>query len=250
MGRYKEGNDIAGKKEQIKMLRAGRVLYVVQYTSLRGAVAKKDRQAKRHISSAVREAMNFRTSVQKLWLILESTFDPSRDLFVTLTYRDVDLPKRKEDADRKLSYFLRDLRENRSANGAETVYVRVTEGWHSDGRFHHHILINGTGQDYTLIRKLWRWGDEVEILPYYCKDHWTHAEYFTKETKERGRRRVGERMWRASRNVKRPIISYEEAPPGSLLAAPAGAFVEEKDTKDNSFGRYQYLRCRLSETHN
>lgn len=232
------------------MLRAGRVLYMVQYTSLRGGVAKQERQAKRNISSAVREALNFRTSVQKLWLILESTFNPSTDLFVTLTYRDADLPKRKEDADRKCSYFLRDLREIRSANGSDTVYVRVTEGWHSGGRFHHHLLLNGTGDDFALIRRLWRWGDEVEINPYYCKDHWTHAEYFTKETKEKGRRRVGERMWRASRNVKRPTIWYEEAQPGSILSAPVDAFVEEKDTKDNSFGRYQYLRCRLSARNN
>lgn len=232
------------------MLRAGEVLYMVQYTSLRGGVAKKDRQAKRHISSAVREVLNFRTSVQKLWLILESTFDPQRDLFVTLTYRDADLPKRKEDADKKLSYFLRELRELRTSAGQETVYVRATEGWHSGGRFHHHLLINGTGGDFALIRQLWRWGDEVEILPYYCKDHWTHAEYFTKEAKEKGRRRVGERMWRASRNVKRPVLTYEDAPPGSMLAAPVNAFVEEKDTKDNSFGRFQYIRCRIRSWHN
>lgn len=232
------------------MLRAGRVLYMVQYTSLRGGVAKQERQAKRNISTAVREAMNFRTSVQKLWLILESTFDPSKDLFVTLTYRDSDLPKRKEDADRKLSYFLRDLRENRHFMAEDTVYIRATEGWHSGGRFHHHLLVNGTGDDYALIRRLWKWGDEVEILPYYCKSHWGHAEYFTKETKEKGRRRVGERMWRASRNVKRPVTWYEEAPAGSILSPPADAYVEEKDTKDNSFGRYQYLRCRLSLKNN
>ncbi len=225
-------------------------MYMVQYTSLRGGVAKKDRQAKRHISSAVREALNFRTSVQKLWLILESTFDPSKDLFVTLTYRDTDLPKRKEDADRKLSYFLRDLREARSALDIDTVYVRVTEYLHSEGRFHHHLLINGTGNDYAIIRDLWRWGDVVDCLPYYCKDHWTHAEYLTKEVREKGRRKVGERMWRASRNVKRPTMWYEDAEAGSILSAPVGAFVEETDTRNNSFGRYQYLRCRLSNTHN
>ena len=223
---------------------------MIQYTNLRGGVAKQERQAKRNISTAVREAMNFRTSVQKLWLILESTFDPSKELYVTVTYRDSDLPKRKEDADRKLSYFLRDLRENRHLLAEDTVYIRATEGWHSGGRFHHHLLVNGTGDDYALIRRLWKWGDEVEILPYYCKSHWGHAEYFTKEAKEKGRRRVGERMWRASRNVKRPTIWYEEAQPGSILSAPVDAFVEEKDTKDNSFGRYQYLRCRLSARNN
>ena len=112
-----KGDGYIAKKEQIKILRAGRVLYMVQYTSLRGGVAKKDRQAKQHISTAVREALNFRTSVQKLWLILEATFDPQTALFVTLTYRDADLPKRKDDADKKMSYFLRALRERRAGKG-------------------------------------------------------------------------------------------------------------------------------------
>lgn len=226
------------------------MLYKVQYTSLRGGVSKKDRQAKRHISTAVRESLNFRTSIQKLWLILESTFEPDRDLYVSFTYRPADLPPRKDDALRKFENFIRSVREYRAAQGLDTVYVWCTEGLHGDKRLHHHLLINGTGDDYKVFHDLWRWGDQVEILPYYCKSHWDHAEYFTKEVKERGRRRVGERMWRASRNVKRPVITYEEAPPGSVLAAPVDAFVDEKDTKNNSFGRFQYIRAHFQGKHN
>lgn len=235
------------KKERVKIIRAGTLLYMIQYTSLRGGVSKEERCAKHRISTSVREAMNFRNSFQKLRLILESTFDPKRDLFVTLTYRDESLPKRKEDADRKLSYWIRSIREHRTAAGQETVYVRATEGWHSGGRFHHHVLINGTGDDYKLFRELWTHGDQVDILPYYCKSHLEHAKYFTKESKEHGRRRTGERMWRASRNVRRPIITYDEAPAGSILSAPVDANVLDKDTKENTFGRFQYVEARLAE---
>lgn len=220
---------------------------MIQYTSLRGGVSKEERRAKQRISTCVREAMNFRTSVQKLWHILEATFNPATAIFVTLTYREADLPKRKEDADRKLSYWIRAIREHRTANGQETVYVRVTEGYHSQGRLHHHILINGTGGDYKLFRDLWPYADQIDFEPYYCKSHWQHADYFTKEAKEHGRRRVGERMWRASRNVKRPVITYDEAPCGSILAAPVEASVLDKDTKENTFGRFQYVQCYLSE---
>lgn len=223
---------------------------MVQYTSLRGGVSKSDRQAKQHISSAVRESLNFRTSKQKLWLILESTFDPSTALYITFTYRDKDLPRRKDDAVRRFGYFLRSVRERRSAQGQDTVYVWATEGLHGDKRLHHHLLINGTGNDYALMRELWRWGDQVEIWPYHCKTHWDHAEYLTKEVREKGRRRVGERMWRASRNVNRPVLSYEDAQPGSLLSPPPGAYVVEKDQKDNAFGRFQYVHCVLPEKRN
>lgn len=197
----------------------------------------------------VRNALNFRTSYQKLWLILEATFDPNRDLFVTLTYRDADLPKRREDADRRLSYFLRALREYRKAEGQELVYVRTTEGFHTGGRFHHHLFINGTGNDYAIIRQLWKSNaDQVEILPFKCKTAWDHAQYVTKEPREKGRRHVGDRTWRASRNVKRPVVvSEEDVEAGSILQAPPGAWVRERDTKDNSFGRFQYLDCRISD---
>lgn len=236
----------ARSKERVKIMQAGDLVYMIQYTSLQGGVSKDERCARYRISSAVRESMNFRTSKQKLHLILESTFDPQRDLFITLTYSDEHLPKRREDADRKLSYFLRAVREHRAKLGQETVYVRVTEGRHGKKRFHHHLLINGTGDDYALFASLWQWGQENEFLPYSVKTHWQHAEYLTKESKEPGSRRVGERMWRCSRNVKRPIIIYDEAPAGSQLAVPPEYYVEETDQKDNVYGRFQYAKCRKS----
>lgn len=234
------------KKERLKILQAGDVWYACQYTSLRGGVSKEHRAAKSRISSMVREAMNFRTSYQKLWLILEATFDPVRDLYVTLTYRDANLPNRKESADRRLTYFIRALREHRKAKGEELVCVLATEGYHSGGRLHHHIFINGTGDDYDIIHKLWqRDGDQVEIWPFGCKSAWEHAQYVTKEPREWGRRHVGDRIWRASRNVKRPVISYDDVTAGTLLSAPPGAYVELSNTEDNVYGRFQYLQARL-----
>lgn len=234
------------KKERIKILQAGNFWYAIQYTSLAGGVSKERRAAKCGISNRVREAINFRTSWQKLWLILACTFNPQRDLFVSLTYRDDNLPKTPEEANKRLKAWIRELRAHRRGRGQELVYVYSTEGLHSGMRYHHHVLINGTGEDYEIMRQLWKKnGDQVEIHPYYKKTHREHAKYLTKEPREKGRRHVGDRSWKASRNVKRPVVTYDEAPVGSELIPPPGAFVADRDEKRNTFGRFQYLECRL-----
>lgn len=234
-------------KERLKILQAGDVWYAIQYTSLRGGVSKENRRMKAEISSRVREALNFRASYQKLWLILEATFDRERDLFVSFTYRDDTRPSRKEDADRKFKYFLRLLREHRQSQGIPTVNVWTTEGYHSDGKLHHHLFINGTGHDYQIMKDLWKKnGDQVEILPFGCKTALEHAKYITKEPREKGRRHVGDRTWRASRNVKRPVVTYEDVKADTVLSAPPGAFVISTDQKNNVYGRYQYIEARLT----
>lgn len=235
-------------KERRKILRAGRLWYAIQYTSLRGGSPPSERRAKSDISSAVRERINFRTSRDKLWLILEATFRPS-DLWITLTYRDDNLPKRREDAEKRMKAFIKALRAARKQIGQDTVYVWNTEGYHSGGRLHHHLFINSTICDYATIRELWeKNGDDVEILPFSCKSAFAHAEYTTKEPREMGRRHVGDRMWRASRNIKRPEIAYEDVDADDELTAPSGASVNVTHQIDNSFGRFRYLEAVLPPT--
>ena len=235
------------KTERIKILQAGDFWYAIQYTSLAGGVSKERRAAKHGISSQVREKINVRTSIQKLWLILVSTFEPKRDLFVSLTYRDDDLPKTPEEANKRLKAWFRELRKYRRERGQDMVYVYSTEGLHSGMRYHHHVLINGTGDDYEIMRQLWeKNGDQVEIHPYYKKTHWEHAQYLTKEPREKGRRHVGDRMWKQSRNVKRPVVTYDDAPVGSDLQPPPGAYVADRSETINTYGRFQYLECRLN----
>ena len=237
------------KKERVKTLQAGSFYYCIQYTPLAGGVKKERRAARQFVSSLVRESINFRTSKEKLWLILVGTFDPEKDLYVSLTYRDADRPKTPELAAKRFKSFLRQLREYRKSKGQETIYVYANEGLHSGGKYHHHLLINSTGDDYAIMRKLWeKNGTQVEILPYNCKSHWSHAEYLTKEPGANGRRHVGDRMWKASRNVKRPVITYEDVPADSELVPPPGAYVEHRASEQNSYGRFQYLECRLEKT--
>ena len=228
-------------KEKRVIFQAGRLWYAKQYTPLYGASPPSEKRERQRYTSKVREAINFRTSYEKLWLILECNFKWN-DLFVTLGYYDETLPKTKEVAERRLNYFIRLLREHRKQKGQELVYVRVTEGFHSDGRLHHHLILNATGDDFETIRSLWaKNGSDVDFELYCRKEPIAHAKYITKEPREKGRRHVGDRIWRVSRNCRRPIITKEDVDAGSVLEAPAGAHTKVEDSSINSFGRFQYV---------
>ena len=234
-------------KEKRVIFQAGRLWYAKQYTPLYGSGTASDKRERRRYTDKVREAINFRTSYEKLWLLLECNFKWN-DLFVTMGYSDDKLPKTKEAAETRLNYFIRDLRAARKRNGQDLVYVRVTEGYHSDGRLHHHLILNATGDDFDLIRKLWaKNGADVDFELYCRKDPVAHAKYITKEPREKGRRHVGDRIWRVSRNCRRPVIIKEDVEPGSRLCAPAGANIQTTNEECNTFGRFQYIRAILPD---
>lgn len=237
-------------KERRKIIQAGSLWMAVQYTAIHGENQASRREARASISSPARESLNAKYSWQKLMLVLAANFR-STDLVVTFTYRDEDLPATRDKADRRLSYLIRNLREYRRARGQPLVYARITEGYHSGGRLHHHLIINSTGQDYSILCELWkRDGDNVDFEAFGIDGAERWAKYLTKEPREKGRRYVGDRTWRTSRNVKKPVITYEYVTAETDLAPPPGAFVLEKELKENSFGRFCHVMARLPEQNN
>lgn len=236
-------------KERRKIIIAGALWMAVQYTAIRGENQSARREARMQISTPARESLNAKLSWQKLMLILAANFR-RQDLLVTLTYRDGCLPIHREAADRRLSYFIRALREHRRARGQPFVYVRITEGYHSDGRLHHHLIVNATGEDYEVIRELWaKNGDDVDFEQFGLDGAERWAKYLTKEPREKGRRHVGDRTWRTSRNVRKPVrnpLVYVEE--GDDLAPPPGATVLDKAACENCYGRFTYLMARLPES--
>lgn len=237
-------------KERRKIIQAGSLWMAVQYTAIRGENQAARREARAQISTPARESLNAKLSWQKLMLILAANFR-STDLVVTLTYRDGCLPIHREAADRRLDYFIRHLREHRRQQGLPLVYARITEGYHSGGRLHHHLIINSTGQDYDVICRLWsKDGDNVDFKQFGLDGPERWAKYLTKEPREKGRRHVGDRTWRTSRNVKKPIISYELVDAADGLAPPQGAFVLDKTECQNCYGKFCHMMARLPETTN
>lgn len=237
-------------KERRKIVQAGKLWMAVQYTAIRGDNQDARREARTQISTPARESLNAKLSWQKLMLLLAANFK-STDLVVSLSYRDENLPVRREDADRILSNFIRALRQQRAAANQTLVYVRVTEGYHSGGRLHHHLIINATGDDYAVIRSLWKkHGDNVDFEPFGLDgpDRW--GKYLTKEPREKGRRYVGDRTWRASIHMKKPIVTSELVDPEDPLIPPFGAFVTDSAQCENCYGRFSYMTAVLPEASN
>ena len=219
----------------------------VQYTAIRGGTTNTHREAKAQISSPARESLNAKLSWQKLMLILAANYNSS-DLVVTLTYRDSNLPVRRDDADRRLTNLIRALRAHRRQLGQELIYVRVTEGYHTGGRLHHHLIINATGQDFDIIRKLWeKNADNIDFEPFGADGAERWGKYLTKEPREKGRRYVGDRTWRTSIHMKKPDITSEMVDRHDELQPPPGAFVVDKTSCENCYGRFCHVMAMLPE---
>lgn len=237
-------------KERRKVVRAGKLWMAVQYTAIRGGNQAARREAKAQISSPARESLNAKMSWQKLMMTLAANYKKT-DLVVTLSYRDKDLPNRREDADKRLTNLIRALRTHRRERGQELVYVRVTEGYHSAGRLHHHLIINATGEDYEIIRQLWaKNGDNVDFEQFGSDGAERWGKYLTKEPREKGRRYVGDRTWRTSIHMKKPDITSEYVDRDDELQPPAGAFVVDKTQCENCYGRFSHIMAMLPDSTN
>lgn len=128
------------------------------------------------------------------------------DLFITLTYDDTHLPEDREAAIRRIRSFLSKLRKARKPRGQLLHYIYVTEGGCPGGRLHHHLVVNSTGEDLEEIRRLWIYGDNVEVRRLEFNQGHTYedlASYLTKEPREWGHPQVGERTWTPSLGLAR-----------------------------------------------
>ncbi len=231
-------------KERRTVVQGGHLWMAVQYTAIHSNDPHKRRQAKCMVSTPAREQLNAVQSWQKAWLLLAANFVPS-DFSVELGYHDEVRPIRRVDADRILSNFIRQLRKRRKeVTGKDLVYFRVTEGYHTGGKLHHHVVMNSTGQDYDMIRELWaKWGTNIEFTPFGEDGPYRWSNYLVKEPLQKGRPNVGERTWRVSRNAIRPKRRSEFVPESDRLMAPPGAFIIDSNERENCYGRYSYVKA-------
>ncbi|MBR2697473.1 MAG: hypothetical protein IKE76_02695 [Clostridia bacterium] len=233
-----------GKSKRLTQIRAGRLVTAVLYTQAMAGDEAPVRAAKAKVSSAARQKLNARASWQKCEALMAANFERD-DLFLTLTYRDEDLPRTREEAQRRLSAFLRELRRVRAARGEELRYIKTTEHLRDDGsegRWHHHLVINATGADYEEIRSLWTWGDNLDMDELLSQgwDYEARARYICKE-----RPPVGKQAWTPSRNLRRPERRSELVDDALTLAAPAGAQILDRHEEKNAWGEYVYIKYLL-----
>jgi len=231
----------------LKQVRCGRLVCAVVYTAPAAGDAPKVRAQKQKASTAARERLNARTSFQKLERTLAANFD-NGDLFVTATYDDKHLPEDKDKAVRRVRTFLSKLRTARRARGQPLRYIYVTEGCCPGGRFHHHLVLNATGEDLEELKQLWRWGSlELRRLT-FDRDHPYEelASYLTKEPREWGHPHVGERTWTPSLGLARPEPETTEVPDLLTLTAPPEALTVSKEGPVvNGYGEWCWIKYLL-----
>lgn len=236
---------LGSKKQRRKVVIAGRYVRSIQYTLNYDPDVRRSRAPKTEISSVAQDAMNLKHSWQKLKAVLAANFTDT-DLVITLTYSDDALPTRRIDAEKKLKAFIRRLRDARRENNQVLKYVYVTELGHTSGRLHHHVVLNNTGQDYQMIRDLWaRNGDNIDFSFVWTKGYDGWARYLSKEPRDIGRHYVGERMWRASIGLVKPITYSGWVDASEQLDAPPGSREFDKQNRRNGYGEFTYLEFIL-----
>ena len=140
---------------------AGPLVMEAVYPAINPRDSETVRREKKKLTTMARQLANDNAAYRKLELWLAANFTPG-DLFLTLTYDDAHLPGSRKEALSRIRYFWRKLSAVRAAKGQELRYIYVTEQKHGEGRWHHHVFINATGEDFEDIRKAWIYGKVQE----------------------------------------------------------------------------------------
>ncbi|MGI5963661.1 MAG: rolling circle replication-associated protein [Lawsonibacter sp.] len=234
----------------LKRVISGRLVSAVVYTPCAARDSPRQRAQKQKASSAARELLNARTSFQKLERTLAANFD-NGDLYVTLTYDDNHLPDSRDAAVRRIRFFLTKLRKERKARNQPLMYIYTTEGCCPGGRLHHHLVLNSTGDDLEEIRRLWIYGENVELRRLAFSQDYTYedlASYLTKEPREWGHPQVGERTWTPSLGLHRPKPETETIPDYVTLTAPPGAVILAREGPVvNGYGEFMWMKYMLPQ---
>lgn len=204
----------------------------------------RQRAAKRKLSSEAQKRMNAKYRKEKLELELAANFMPG-DLWVTLTFRDADLPADEKSVDAKMKAFLRRFRQAKRRARPVVCWRAEHKHWHEDPRmdvrWHVHCCITATGDDYDAIRRAWPYGDVVEIKPIRIDKENSYAalaEYMIKEPLDR----AGAHAWHITRNAKKPEVESFPVEDDTPLHAPKGAIVYEDARDSNCFGSWHYVK--------
>ena len=221
-----------------KTVVAGRLVFETAYTAALPSDTEHVRQAKMKMSSAARRRLNLKAASRQLELLIAANFT-RRD--------DEHLPQSRAEAVKNLKKFFRALREARRRQKLPDLkYIYVTESKHEHGRWHHHVILNGTGNDMETIRSLWTYGEQVNIEMLDDTQYRALAEYLAKEPCEAGSAN-GKRMWTPSKGLTRPTVQSDWIDDRATLEPPPGATVLESVTERNEWGEYVYLKYLLPD---
>lgn len=213
----------------------------------------KVRAAKEKATSLAQQRMNRINSTLELELRLAANFPTAGSgLVIVLTYDDEHLPKSRKEAQRRFKYFLQKLRAERKAAGLPAprcIYAPEALSSRS-GRWHHHIVLDNTGDDLNMVRRCWIYGKDIECEKLRVddeKNHETLARYMNKELREAQEYecRPGLHGWGCTRNCAKPEVDVVLVDKGEKLEAPRGAVVLMHEERRTEYAGYEILKYRL-----
>lgn len=229
-----------------KTIRAGRLVWDCTYTVPRPNASKQERKRIREVTEEQIARTNANTAQRKLEQLLACNFDDT-DLVLTVTYRDADLPASADVTRRHLGKVFAQMRAYRKARSLPDLkYIYVLEGRHGDHRPHAHIIINAVGNDLELMKSLWIWGDDIQINYIRERGYDGWAGYLTKERREASLN--GKKQFVGSRNLARPVTTYEWVDDGTSVEAPPGAQVLDEGGGRNEIASCKYIKYLMPKT--
>ena len=204
------------------------------------------RREKRQLSSKAQQLMNVKYSWMKLMFRLAANFLPG-DLVVTLTYDDEHLPETRAQAMARLKNFRNKMAKARRRRNKDFFSVYSTEHLHSssrpaeDGRWHHHIIINATGDDFREILAAWPYGSNVEIHPLELTERRTYetlAKYMAKERQDTANAHV----WSCTRNCRKEETESRIVPDDWTMNVPETAVHVRRESKTTEYGSFEVVQ--------
>jgi len=210
---------------------AGRVVEVYEYHTRRYPGKGENRAPRKKETQPAQEEVNRRNAERRLRRLVNANFIPG-DHHITLTYRKGERPTPQE-AENHLARYLRRLRDEYRREGTELKYICVTE-WRN-ASIHHHMILNY--HDVRRLQTLWPHG-RIHVSPLDDTGQYAKlAEYLVKETGHKGALPKGAKRWRASKNLKQPVIKQRV-----MMAAtwgkepkPMAGYALEKDSARNGW---------------
>lgn len=143
--------------------------------------------------------LNEKNSRKQCERVINANFG-DRDIWATFTYTDADKPATMEEALKNMQNYIRRLNYQRKKRGLKNArYVYTTEGT-QEGRFHHHIVMDGD-IDMDTVEELWIKGrrNQVRRLDKDEDGLTGMAKYITKEKKKKSQKK-----WTPSKGLKKP----------------------------------------------
>ena len=223
-----------------KIIVAGALVREVIYTRAASRDRAVIRQAKRKVSTEAQQRLNARYSWEKLELMLAANFLP-RDLIVTLTFDDQHLPATRAEAAARLKKFRSELARIRAAAGQEMRMIWTIENKSGDGRWHVHLVVNQTGDDFREILRCWPCGGNTEIRRLRVdkqKNYESLARYMCKDARERS----GLRSWSYTRSCRHPEVETFPVSDDTRIEVPEDATVIVQEQKRTEWAEFEFVK--------